>query len=85
MIRINNDDLMQIISEEFEIKLSTLYDTKKTRDRICQYARNLEKPKNVKNPMKRLKLSKHEDLEEAVYKWYKQERSVGIVVHGTDI
>ena len=41
--------------------------------------------KGVVHTCKHMKVARSKDLEEAVHKWYVQERSVGVNVRGVDI
>ena len=83
--RIESGASMHMVCEEFGIKKTTYYDLKKSKEKIRAYNREMEKPKKGENVKKRMTVSKYEDLDKAVFKWYKQHRSVVVNVRGVDI
>ena len=76
---------MRHVCERFDIKPSTFYDIKKAREKIRKRASELEDAGGSKHVPKRIKLAKYSDLDAAVFKWYKQQRSGGIKVRGVDL
>ena len=69
---------MRQVCERFDIKPSTFYDIKKAREKIKKRAAELEDAGGSKRVPKRVKLAKYSDLDAAVFKWYKQQRSGGL-------
>ena len=76
---------MRHVCEQFGIKSSTFYDIKKARDKIKKRASELEDAGGSKKVPKRIKSAKYADLDAAVFKWYKQQRSIGLKVRGVDL
>ena len=77
---------MHIVCERYGIKKSTFYDIRRDKAKIRGFADAREDgPDSKKNPVRRIKGLRYEDLDAAVYKWYKQERSVAVAVRGVDI
>ena len=74
-----------MVCEEFQIKKSTFYDIKKAKEKIRKFALSREEGWEKSKPTKRIKSLKYDELDAAVYKWYKQERAVSIEVRGIDI
>ena len=66
---------MLIAFERYGIKKSTFYDIRRDKQKIRDFA-SARGVQPGKTPIKRIRTLKHEDLDEAVFKWYKQERSV---------
>ena len=83
--RIENGVSMPVVCEEFSIKKSTFYDIKKAKEKIRRFALSREEGWEKKQPTKRIKGLKYNELDAAVNKWFKQERSVAIEVRGVDI
>ena len=83
--RIENGVSMPVVCEEFSIKKSTFYDIKKAKEKIRRFALSREEGWEKKKPTKRIKGLKYDELDAAVYKWFKQERSVAVEVRGVDI
>ena len=68
---------------QFDLKRSTLHDILRSKDRIREVVKKVEGGK-AKEVFRSRKLH-HENLDEAVYKWYVQQRAEGLPVRGLDI
>ena len=68
---------MLVLCEKYDIKKRTFYDIRRDKAKLRSYAaaRDGDDGKK-KNLVKRIKALKYEELDAAVYKWYKQERLV---------
>ena len=72
---------MPIVCERYGIKKSTFYDIRRDKQKIRDFA----EARGGKASVKKIKTLKLADLDEAVFKWYKQERSVAVAVRGVDL
>ena len=73
--------LYTVLCEEYGIGRSTISDMKKRESSLRQYKRKM-KDMGVKRPAKVMKLGKDEELETALYLWFKQKREEGILITG---
>ena len=73
--------LYTVLCEEYGIGRSTISDMKKRESSLRQYKRKM-KDMGVKRPAKVMKLGKDEELETALYLWFKQKREEGIPITG---
>ena len=86
--RIESGASMHMVCEEFDIKKSTFYDIRKAKDKLRSFSLAREDPENKSgsgSSTRRIRAIKYSELDAAVYKWYQQERSVGVSVRGIDI
>lgn len=83
--RVDAGASMRMMCEEFDIKTSTFYDIKKNKEKIRRHSLTLDDPGSSTKQKKRIRAVKHVDLDEAVYRWYKQERASNVSVRGIDI
>lgn len=70
-----------VLCEEYGIGRSTISDIKKMESSLQRYKRKM-KDMGVKRPAKVMKLGKDEELETALYLWFKQKREEGIPITG---
>ena len=78
------------VCEEYGIKKQTITDIRRSKEKIQAYALKFDVDPNkdktgVVHMSKYMKVARSRDLEEAVRKWYVQERSVGVNLHGVNI
>ena len=75
------------VCDEYGIKKQTVSDIRKAKDKLKSFAVNfeVEKASSIKDKRKHMKMCSNKDLENAVYKWYMQQRSVQVSVRGTKI
>ena len=75
------------IVAKYKIGSSTVYDIKKAKNEL----RNFQSQQNIAAgaehlaKRKRLVTGRMKTIDESVYEWYKQQRSVGVPVRGTDL
>ena len=78
------------VCEEYSVKKQTVIDIREAKDKLQTFAIkfdvNANKDKSgMIHKRKHMKVCSIKELEEAVFKWYTQERSVKVNVHGTDL
>ena len=69
------------LSDKFGIGKSTISTLKKNEDKICEFASTLES-KSILGDRKVMRLAKDEALDQALYLWFVQKRSMGMPVSG---
>lgn len=76
-----------MVCEEFGIKESTFCEICKAKDKLCSFPLICDDPNSSQDgsASKRMRKMKYSELDKTVYKWYKQERSVGVSIRGVDI
>ena len=72
------------IMEKYGIKKTTLHDILKTKDKVRASFAKLEQGQKGEKIFRVRKLP-HEGLDDAVFKWYRQQRSEGVPVRGVDL
>ena len=70
-----------MISEKYGIGRSTVGDIKKNEEKILKLTRDAAETGNLKK-VKAMKPAKDENLEEALYIWFKQKRMEGVPISG---
>ena len=78
------------VCEEYSVKKQTVSDIRKVRERLQAFAVKFDVSVNkdksgMIHKRKHMKVCTSKELEEAVFKWYTQERSVKVNVRGTDL
>ena len=78
------------VCEEYVVKKQTVIDIRKARGKleafVVKFDVSASKDKSdIVHKRKDMKVCSSKDLEEAVFKWYTQERSVKVNVRGTDL
>ena len=68
-----------VVCEEYGIGRSTISDIKKREMEIRQYKRKLHEM-GIQQPVKTMKLGRDEDLDKAVFMWFKQKQDEGIPI-----
>ena len=74
------------LMEKYGLKKTTIHDLLKAKDKVKEAMKEIEASNDKKDGQvyRKGKLAQ-ENLDEAVYKWYTQERAEGVPVRGTDI
>lgn len=72
------------ICEQYGIKKQTVSDIKKNKSKINKFTLMCDVGENS-NPRKRMKLARETSLEEAILKWYGQQRSCGVPVRAVEL
>jgi transposase-like protein len=77
------------VCEEFGVKKQTVYDIRKSEDRIRSFALKFSGGKSPQNAQvgdrKNMRVRRDINLENAVYEWYCQQRVYGESIRGVDI
>ena len=78
------------VCDEYGVKKQTVSDIRKSKEKLLAFAVKFDVDSNkdkkgVVHSRKTIRVAKSKELEDAVYKWYVQKRSVGVNVHGVDI
>lgn len=71
----------KVLSEEYGVGISTISDINKKGLELRSYKRKLAEM-GCKRPAKTMKLGKDQELEEAVYLWFRQKREEGVPITG---
>ena len=69
-----------IICEKYGIGKSTVWDIKKSREKLLDFQET--ESMGMKREAKTMKLSSHENLDKALYLWFTQKRTEGVPVSG---
>ena len=72
---------MAKLCEEYGVKKQTVHNTKKCKEKLKASGIKF----GVVHKRKHMKVPKTKELEDAVYKWYMQQKSVTVNVHGLEI
>ncbi|XP_022913914.2 tigger transposable element-derived protein 7-like [Onthophagus taurus] len=72
------------ICEQFGIRKQTVSDIKKNKDKLNKFSLMCDVDTKTK-PRKRMKLARETSLEEALFKWYVQQRSCGAAVRAVEL
>ena len=72
------------------MKKQTVSDIRKAREKLQAFAVKFDVSENkdksgIVHKRKHIKVCSSKELEEAVFKWYTQERSIKVNVHGPDL
>ena len=70
-----------IICEKYGIGKSTVWDIKKSREKLLDFQRETESV-GMKREAKTMKLDSHENLDKALYLWFTQKWMEGVPVSG---
>ncbi|XP_062854201.1 tigger transposable element-derived protein 7-like [Trichomycterus rosablanca] len=78
------------VCEEYGVRKQTVSDIRKSKEKLKEYSVKFSVEKNkdkkgVVHTRKHMKAPQSKELEEAVYKWYVQQRSVNVTVRGVEI
>ncbi|KAG7155601.1 Tigger transposable element-derived protein 7-like 47 [Homarus americanus] len=77
------------VCDEYGVKKQTVSDIRKAKDKLTAFSLKYTVDANSKSSSvgarKRMRVAKDTNLEEAVTKWFMQQRSCGNVVHGVEI
>ncbi len=71
----------KVLSEEYGIGISTISDIKKKDTELRDYKRKMAEM-GFKRPAKTMKMGKDQELEMAVFLWFKQKREEGVPITG---
>ena len=71
----------KLLSEEYGIGRSTISDIKRKENEIRKYKRKATEM-GVHRPMKNMKMGQDEELESALFIWFRQKREEGIPLTG---
>lgn len=77
------------VCEEFGVKKQTVSDIRKSKDKLTSFASKFSVEKSPQSTpvgdRKRMRLGRDMNIENAVYKWYTQQRASGVNIRGVDI
>jgi predicted DNA-binding protein YlxM (UPF0122 family) len=76
------------VCEEFGVKKQTVSDIRKSKDKLTSFALKFSVDKSQSTPVgdrKHMRLGRDMNIENAVYKWYTQQRASGVNIRGVDI
>ena len=72
----------KVLKEEYGVGISTISDIKKKGQQLRDYKRKMTEM-GCKRPAKAMKLGADEELEAAVFLWFRQKREEGVPITGT--
>jgi transposase-like protein len=77
------------VCEEFGVKKQTVSDIRKSKDKLTSFALKFSVDKSPQSTpvgdRKHMRLGRDMNIENAVYKWYTQQRASGVNIRGVDI
>ena len=71
----------KVLSAEYSVGISTIADIKKKGPKLRAYKRKMAEM-GCKRPVKTMRLGRDQELDEAVFVWFRQKREEGIPITG---